>query len=137
LTDQQQQTMRALLDCLIPPDDFPGAWDAGVGEYLTRLFESDLASQLDLYRSGLDAIEAESLARFGTSFCFVTPDQQSNILLAIESGDVLTFWQLHPKQFLDLLVNTTAEGFYSDPQQGGNRGAISWVMTGFEDRKFS
>jgi hypothetical protein len=32
-----------------------------------------------------------------------------------------------------MLVNTTAEGYYSEPQQGGNRGAISWLMTGFEE----
>jgi hypothetical protein len=32
-----------------------------------------------------------------------------------------------------MLVNTAAEGYYSEPQQGGNRGAISWVMTGFEE----
>jgi len=32
-----------------------------------------------------------------------------------------------------MLVNTTAEGYYSDPEQGGNRGRASWVMTGFED----
>jgi hypothetical protein len=31
-----------------------------------------------------------------------------------------------------MLVHTTVEGYYSDPQQGGNRGAISWVMIGFE-----
>jgi hypothetical protein len=30
-------------------------------------------------------------------------------------------------------VNTTAEGYYSDPQQGANRGRASWVMTGFEE----
>jgi gluconate 2-dehydrogenase gamma chain len=137
LTEQQQQTMRALLDCLIPPDDFPGAWDAGVGEFVTRLFESDLASQLQLYRSGLDAVEAESLTRFDTSFCRLTPDQRSIVLLSIESGHVLTSWPIPRQQFFDLLINTTAEGFYSDPQQGGNRGAISWVMTGFEDHKSS
>jgi hypothetical protein len=32
-----------------------------------------------------------------------------------------------------MLVNTTAEGYYSEPQQGGNRRGISWVMTGFEN----
>jgi len=48
-------------------------------------------------------------------------------------GDVKTTWSISPSRFFEMLVNTTAEGFYSDPQQGGNRNAVSWTMTGFED----
>ena len=32
------------MDRLIPPDEDPGAWDAGVGDYLAAQFENDLAS---------------------------------------------------------------------------------------------
>jgi hypothetical protein len=46
---------------------------------------------------------------------------------------VKTSWPIPPSRFFEMLVNTTAEGYYSEPQQGGNRGAISWVMTGFEE----
>jgi hypothetical protein len=134
MTNLEQQTLQAVIDCLIPPDEFPGAYSAGVCDYLARLFETDLAPQLAFYRSGLDGIEAESLARFQTTFHALTPDQQISTLQAIESGDVITSWPISPQHFLELIVNTTAEGYYSDPQQGGNRGAISWLMTGFEER---
>lgn len=133
MIESREKILRALLDCLIPPDDFPGAWEAGVGEYLARLFETDLASQLDLYCAGLDALELESSTRFNASFCDLTLDQQSTVVGSIELGELLTTWQVSPKQFLDLVINTTAEGYYCDPQQGGNRGASSWVMTGFEE----
>ena len=58
------ETLRAVVDCLIPPDDFPGAYDAGVCDYLKRLFRTDLASQSGFFRAGIEGIEAEALARW-------------------------------------------------------------------------
>ena len=126
--------MRAVVDCLIPPDDYPGAYEAGVCDYLERLYQTDLASQLEFCAAGLDCVDTESRFRFATAFADLTPDLQSSILQAIETGNVLALWPISPTQFFNLLVTTTAEGYYSDPQQGGNRGSISWEMTGFESR---
>lgn len=127
------ETLRAVVDCLIPPDDFPGGYDAGVCDYLERIFQTDLAAQREFFLAGIDGIEAEARERFNESFAKLTPDQQSSTLAAIESADVKTSWTISPSLFFEMLVNTTAEGYYSDPQQGGNRGALSWVMTGFDE----
>jgi Gluconate 2-dehydrogenase subunit 3 len=126
------ETLRAVVDCLIPADDFPGAYEAGVCDYIERIFQTDLAAQSELFLAGLNGIEAESRERFNRSFANLTPDQQVSTLAAIESGNVKTSWPIPPSLFFEMLVNTTAEGYYSDPQQGGNRGGRSWVMTGFE-----
>jgi len=134
LTTLQQQTLRAVVDCLIPPDDYPGAYEAGVCDYLERLYQTDLLSQLEFCAVGLDSIDTESRFRFKAAFSDLTSALQSSILEAIETGNVFTPWPIPPSQFFDLLVTTTAEGYYSDPQQGGNRGSISWEMTGFESR---
>jgi hypothetical protein len=134
LTDEQQQTLRAAADRIIPPDDYPGAWQSGVGDYLARQFEGDLLSVLDDYRSGLTALEAESIARFHQSFILLSDSQQDTLLKHIEAGEVLTVWPVAPPVFFNLLVNTTAEGFYSEPEQGGNRNGISWTMIGFPDQ---
>jgi len=133
LTRQQQQTLRAAVDRIIPPDDHPGAWLSGVGDYLARQFEGDLRPVLDTYRAGLTALEAEAVARFQQSFALLSADQQDTVLRDIEGGELLTTWDVGPRLFFKLLVDTTAEGFYSDPQQGGNRNAVSWAMTGFEE----
>lgn len=127
------ETFRAVLDCLIPPDDFPGGYEAGVGDYVERLLRTDLAEQAELFHAGIDAIEAEALARFNTPFAKLSASEQTATLAAIESGAVETSWPIPPSRFFEMLVNTAAEGYYSEPQQGGNRGAISWVMTGFEE----
>ena len=128
------QILRAVVDRLIPADEFPGAYEAGVCDYLLKLFETDLRDEAEIFTTGLDAIELEARARFGEPFATLTPAQQSITLEAIQQADVLTSWQISPQRFFEMLVCTTAEGFYSDPQQGGNRGAISWTMTGFEDQ---
>ena len=73
------------------------------------------------------------MARFQQSFTSLSDQQQDAVLKQIELGEVLTAWDVAPSLFFNLLVTTTAEGFYSDPEQGGNRGGVSWVMTGFED----
>ena len=127
------ETLRAVVDCLIPPDDFPGAYDAGVCDYLERIFQTDLASQSEFFIAGMDGIDAEALERFNHPFIQLTPDQKLTTLAAIESNDVKTPWPISPSLFFEMLVNTTAEGYYSDPQQGGNRNCISWLMTGFEE----
>jgi len=127
------ETLRAVVDCLIPADDFPGAYDAGVCDYLERLLQTDLAEQAGFFRAGLDAIEAEAFASFDTSFAKLSPSEQKATLAAIETGAVKTSWPIPPARFFEMLVNTTAEGYYSEPQQGGNRGAVSWLMTGFEE----
>ncbi len=128
------ETLRAVVDCLIPADDFPGAYEAGVCDYIERLLQTDLAADAELFSAGLEAIEAEAVARFDQRFPELTVSEQNEMLAAIEAGAVKTSWPIPPSRFFAMLVNTTAEGFYSEPQQGGNRGAVSWLMTGFEER---
>ena len=125
-------TLHAVVDCLIPPDDFPGAYDASVCDYIEQLLQTDLAEQDEFFRAGIDAIDNEALAKYNAPFAVLTREQQIATLESIESGAVKTSWPMAPRGFFVMLVNTTAEGYYSDPQQGGNRGCASWVMTGFE-----
>ena len=131
----KSETLRAVVDCLIPADDFPGAYEAGVCEYLRRLFETDLRNEAEFFATGLENIEREARARFGELFASLTPEQQTITLESIQHGDVLSAWEISPQRFFEMLVCTTAEGFYSEPDQGGNRGAVSWTMTGFEDQR--
>ena len=126
-------TLPAVIDCLIPPDDFPGAYDAGVCDYIKQLLQTDLAEHAEFFRAGIDAIDSEAQATCNAPFAVLSRDQQISTLKSIEFGAVHTSWPISPARFFVMLVNVTAEGYYSDPQQGGNRGCVSWVMTGFEN----
>ena len=132
LTESQRATLRALVDRLIPADEFPGGWDAGVGDYLDRQFAGDLSESVDLYRSGLDALEVEARATAGVGFVALAPAAQDDLLRQVEAGDVATDWPVDPADFFRAAAEHAAEGFYGDPGNGGNRDAVSWRMIGFE-----
>jgi hypothetical protein len=132
LTQSQQATLRAFVDRLIPADDYPGGWDAGVGDYLDRQFAGDLSHALDTYRAGLDALDAESAATVGARFCEIDLAAQDELLRRVEVGDVATDWSVDPAAFFRDAAEHAAEGYYGDPGNGGNRDGVSWRMIGFE-----
>lgn len=130
----QMEILQAVVDRVIPPDEWPGGWEAGVGNYLMWQFRGDLKSTLPLYRQALDALETEAQTRAGQSFATLTPDAQDNLLRQVEQGQVQTAWPLDPAAWFQMLCQHCAEGFYSDPGNSGNRGNIAWQMIGFEVR---
>ena len=132
LTEPQRTTLRALIDRLIPADDFPGGWDAGVGDYLDRQFAGDLSHVVDLYRGGLDALDVEARTAAGVSFAALAPDAQDELLRRVEAGEVATDWPVDPAEFFCSATEHAAEGFYGDPGNGGNRDGVSGRMIGFE-----
>ena len=132
LTEPQLATLRALVDRIIPADDFPSGWQAGVGDYLARQFERDLRPQLDRYRAGLDALEAEALVDTGTPFAELDATAQDTLLRRVEAGAVTLAWPIDAAAFFQAAVEHAMEGFYSDPGNGGNRDGLAWRMIGFE-----
>jgi hypothetical protein len=134
LTETQLTTLRAALDRIIPPDDFPGAWEAGVGDYLLRQLAGDLAPLLETYRAGLDWLDYEALSVSGRPFADLAPASQDELLRRIEGGEAQAPWPIDAQQFFRTLCEHAAEGYYSDPGNGGNRDGVAWRMIGFEVR---
>jgi hypothetical protein len=132
LPEDLEQTLHAAVDRIIPADEYPSASQCGVGDYLARQFENDLIPFFADYCSGLASLEAESIARFQQRFPSLSDEDKDEILTQVEAGNVSTNWTVAPQIFFRLLTNTTAEGFYSEPEQGGNRDRVSWAMVGFE-----
>ena len=123
--------LRSLMNRIIPLDDFPDAWEAGVRDYLARQFERDLRHQVDQYKLGLEALEAESQALAGKSFTNLDAATQDTILAGLETGQVIASWQVNPTEFFHMVIEHVMEGYYSDPGNGGNRGSTAWKMIGF------
>ena len=134
-TPQEEQTLEALCNCLIPPDDYPGAWEAGVGEYIVRLLNTDAKHLQEAYRLGLAGLEAEAQARHKQPFTALSPAEQQSLLERVEQGEVQALWIVHAPTIFNTWLHHTAEGYYSDPGNGGNRNALSWEMIGFETRQ--
>jgi hypothetical protein len=132
LTSIHWNVLRSLMNRIIPQDDFPDAWQAGVGDYLERQFQRDLRSQLDTYKLGLEALEAESQVFAGKSFTELDAFTQDRILARLETGQVIVPWPVNPSEFFHMVIEHVMEGYYSDPGNGANRNSIAWRMIGFE-----
>lgn len=132
LTEFQLVALRALLDRIIPPDDFPGGWEAGVGEYLLRQLAGDLAPLRAAYAAGLSALDAEAQAAGAASFAAMPAGAQDALLARVEAGQVVAEWPVDPAGFFRMAAEHAAEGFYGDPGNGGNRDGVAWRMIGFE-----
>ena len=119
LNEHQTKTLQTLVNCIVPADDYPNGWDAGVGEYLARLLTQE-PRFLFPYRSGLDAINAEA-----PDFCRLLSPAQNAWLTRLEQDK-------ERGAFFRLLVTHVTEGYYADPGNGGNWGGIAWQMLGYK-----
>ncbi|MGH2512654.1 MAG: gluconate 2-dehydrogenase subunit 3 family protein, partial [Candidatus Limnocylindrales bacterium] len=109
----QSPTLRALVDRLVPADEFPSGWDSGVGDFLDRMFAADLADSVDRLRLGLDRLDA-------AGFVSADPSEQDRIIAAPELRD-----------FTEWMTRLVMQGFYGDPGNGGNRDEVSWRAVGY------
>ena len=133
-TDQINSTLRAAVDRIIPQDQYMGAWEAGVGQFIERILQTDLHDAATGFFEGLAGLNAEAIAWANKPFASLDSSQQDAILTAVQNGQIKTKWTTPPQEFFTLLVNLTAEGFYGDPANGGNRDMVSWNMIGYEPR---
>jgi hypothetical protein len=124
-------TLNAFADCLIPPDQDAGAVAAGAVAYLLGQFSRDLANYLETYTTGLAALDAESYQLAEMPFMRLPASAQHELLRRISAGEVATPWAIDPVSFIELAAEHIAEGYYSDPGNGGNYNQASWHMIGF------
>ena len=130
LSEPQAETLRAAVDRIIPADDFPGGWEAGVGDYFAHLLTREPQFLIPM-RQGLDALDAEAQATEGAAFAALAADAQDVLLARVEAGDVRADWPRPAPDFFRRLVSQAMEGFYADPGNGGNRDGVAWRMIGF------
>jgi gluconate 2-dehydrogenase gamma chain len=129
LTDSHWRTLAAVVDRIVPVDEWPSASGAGVLDFFRRLLPSEDLEER--YASGLDSIDAEAKAVYGKAFAACDDADQDALLRQIERGRVRTEWREKPKPFFALLASQTIEGYYADPGNGGNRDGVAWDMVGF------
>lgn len=109
--------LRAVLDTLIPDDEYPGALRAGVPERLESQL-ADTPRRARLYRRGLDAIASHALDSAGKPFQKLSPERRAEMLSAFQSG-------FNPGSiFLHYARIDAMTTFYSSPE--------AYAMLGYE-----
>ncbi|THF87677.1 hypothetical protein E7T09_00035 [Deinococcus sp. KSM4-11] len=125
-------TLTALVDCLIPADDFPSGWEAGVGSFLTSIFGRELRERRAEFGRGLDALDAEAQVRHGREFAGLTAAEQHALVTQLLDGDARTDWgALTAADYLQWVIRLCMQGYYGDPGNGGNRDGVAWRMLNY------
>src|SRR4051794_5296989 len=127
------ETLRALVDRIVPADDFPSAWEAGAGEFIQALLSGELRARASAVESGLRLLDAEAQARDGaTTFADLRVEVQDALVTDLLARRTQVEWDaVAADTFLTLMVSLTTQGFYGDPDNAGNRDGVSWDMIGY------
>ena len=101
----------AVIDCIIPADDYPSASEAGVLNFLLPLIEAE----------GVESQYVHGLHSLPQDFVSSSPEARTKLLMEFKD-----------QSFVEFVARQTIEGYYANPENGGNLDAISWKMIGFE-----
>lgn len=125
LTPQEAKTIAAVVDQIIPPDDLPGASDAGVVYFVDQALGGFMAEAAGLLREGLADLDRLALESFQDSrgFAGLSFNQQTPLLQSIETGP-----------FFNQMIFLTHCGMFAMPSWGGNRELSGWALLGFDNR---
>ena len=81
----QFAALKKLSDIILPPlNGMPGALDAGAPEFLDFLIGKSPADRQQIYKGGLDALNAQATKRFGKAFAEVTDAQAAELLAPLK-----------------------------------------------------
>ncbi|WP_233505326.1 gluconate 2-dehydrogenase subunit 3 family protein [Sporosarcina sp. BI001-red] len=92
--------------------------------------EQSILDRGDLFLLGLRSLDDESQKRFKLAFDEAQEDQQIELLTDFEN-DKVAMRGVQASEFFNLLLQSTLEGAYADPQYGGNRNMEGWKMKEF------
>lgn len=126
LTDQEARTLSSLCGQIIPEDRDPGAVSAGVVNYIDIQLSSRLKALKATYRRGIAELNDHSVQKYGGSFRALSDQQQLQFLTSIDRDQEWNGSFL--REFFQIVIDHTMQGFYGDPRHGGNRNRVSWAM---------
>lgn len=120
----------AICEQFIPADDFSGAKEAGVVNFIDKLLYQRFPKLKEKYLKGIQAIEACACDSFGKSFTSLTWDQQTLFLQKMERGELVAGrWKdISQSEFFEMILRHSMQGFYGSPRHGGNKNYISYRM---------
>ena len=130
-TPAEAATLGAWVDALIPADQDPGAWDAGVVNYIDRHLMRKFRKLQPAYRAALAAVDRMAREAGAKDFSTLAFEERTALLAVLEDG------KADPSRFPDggkaafnMVLDHTMQGYYGDPRHGGNKDYASWRMIG-------
>ena len=125
ITPRQAITFAAIVDQIIPPDETPGASDAGVVYFIDNVLGGFMSDNADMLKLGLEDLDRRTMESFPAiaGFASLSFEQQTLFLQAIETTP-----------FFNKMIFLTHCGMFAMPSWGGNRDLSGWALLGFDNR---
>lgn len=122
LESEEAEEFAAIADRIIPPDDTPGAREAGVVHFMDAALGDQRDRELQLLRNGLQELQSRTSAAFQADrFSGLSAGQQDQLLREIETTE-----------FFGAIRYLTVVGMFALPEYGGNRDGIGYDLIGYE-----
>jgi gluconate 2-dehydrogenase gamma chain len=130
LKEEEIGLLDAIVEQIIPTDDFPGGRWANVSNFIDKQLDTYYSRRQLEYREGLAAFERTAIQMKGKKFEELPFGEQTAMLEKMETGEFSgDYWKDHsPAAFFDMVRQHSLQGFYGSPVHGGNRGFISYRM---------
>jgi gluconate 2-dehydrogenase gamma chain len=130
LTVQESTLLDALVEQIIPTDQWPGGREAGVTNFIDMQLMGPYARYQETYRKGLLFIEQTCVSKFQKRFEQLPFDQQTEFLKTMEAGKMEgKLWEKgFDSRFFRLIRDHSMQGFYGSPRHGGNKNNVSYKM---------
>ena len=134
LNEEEITLLDAIVEQIIPTDDFPGGKWANVSNFIDKQLSTYYRKHQLAYREGLSAFEKTVNQMKGKKFAELSFAEQTAMLEKREAGEFPgDYWKDHPPaDFFDMVRQHSMQGFYGSPVHGGNREYISYHMLGLD-----
>ncbi len=129
-SNMQSDCIGAICEQIIPTDEYPGAIDAGVVNYIDKLLYQRFPELKERYLAGIQALDTYCTETFGKVFAALEWDRQTKILKEMEANKLPEkYWKdLSQGGFFWMVRTHTMQGFYGPPHHGGNKDYVSYRM---------
>lgn len=143
-TEKEASMVTSLIEQIIPADEWPGAKEAGVANFIDKQLVGPYTRFQRKYRDGLASVETTCQTLYHKQFEELAWNEQTRFLEKMESGklaDLLkgdgqqgsNIWQDDlDKLFFNLICDHTMQGFYGSSRHGGNKDYVSYKMVGLD-----
>ena len=146
-TEKEASLVDAIIEQIIPTDEWLGAKEAGVTNFIDKQLVGPYIPFQERYKSALVAVDNSCEILYKKPFEDLSWNEQTNFLKRMEVGKLSDLqmdemkgqsknkiWEKgEERSFFNMIRNHTMQGFYGSPRHGGNKNYVSYKMIGLDN----
>ena len=129
-TPEETDCLGCICEQFIPADAYAGAKEAGCVNFIDKLLYQRFPELTESYQNGLQSLEKYCKETHGKIFSQLTWDDQTSLLAQMEKGELAESFldKIPQRNFFNLVLRHTMQGYYGSPIHGGNKNFVSYRM---------